>query len=60
MWPLSHYKQFVDDLCAVEDVKARPATKKQEELSEDGAMKAAVITRLVNNPSIYQLINLRN
>jgi archaemetzincin len=42
MWPYSHCKTFVDGLCAVEDVEAKPATKKQKELSKSGAMKAAI------------------
>ncbi|RYN58551.1 hypothetical protein AA0118_g7272 [Alternaria tenuissima] len=42
MWPWSHCKTFVDDLCATEDVEAKPATKKQKDLSKNSAMAAAV------------------
>lgn len=42
MWPLSHCKSFVDQLCAVEDVVARPPTKEQKKYSREGAMRAAV------------------
>jgi archaemetzincin len=42
MWPMSHCKKFVDDLCAVEDVEVKQATKQQAGLSKGGAMRAAV------------------
>jgi archaemetzincin len=42
MWPLSHCKEFVDKLCAVEDVPPKPATKQQVAMSKNGAMRAAV------------------
>lgn len=42
MWPLSHCKSFVDELCEVEDVPPKPATTKQVALSRDGAMRAAI------------------
>ncbi|RMZ66489.1 Peptidase M54 archaemetzincin [Pyrenophora seminiperda CCB06] len=51
MWPLSHCKHFVDGLCAVEEVEARPVTKRQRELSKDGAMRKAVDAALEFVPS---------
>jgi archaemetzincin len=42
MWPMSHCKSFVDDLCSVEDVQPTPPTKSQKLLSRDGAMRKAV------------------
>ncbi|KAH6875681.1 hypothetical protein BKA58DRAFT_126172 [Alternaria rosae] len=51
MWPWSHCKTFVDDLCAVEDVKAKPATKRQKESSKSGAMKAAIQAATTYKPT---------
>ena len=51
VWPWSHCKTFVDKLCAVEDVKAKPATKKQKELSKSGAMKAAIQAATAYKPT---------
>jgi archaemetzincin len=42
MWPSSHCKIFVDELCAVEDVEALPPTKQQVVLSRTGPMRAAI------------------
>jgi len=42
MWPFSHCKYFVDKLCAVEEVKARPPTKAQIASSKTGSLRAAV------------------
>jgi len=42
MWPFSHCKDFVDNLCAVEDVEPRRATKQQIASSRTGPMHAAV------------------
>ncbi|CAO2653156.1 Nn.00g025670.m01.CDS01 [Neocucurbitaria sp. VM-36] len=42
MWPLSHCKDFVDELCAVEDVNPKPPTREEIALSSNGPMKAAV------------------
>jgi archaemetzincin len=42
MWPWSHCKTFVDGLCAVEDLEATPATKRQKESSRSGPMKVAM------------------
>lgn len=42
MWPLSHCKDFVDGLCAVEDVVPEPPTREEAALSRNGPMKAAV------------------
>ncbi len=41
-WPMSHCKAFVDGLCAVEDMTAKPPTKEQKKGSIEGAMRAAV------------------
>jgi archaemetzincin len=51
MWPWSHCKTFVDELCAVEDVTAKPATKKQRESSKRGAMAAAVVSATTYKPA---------
>jgi archaemetzincin len=42
MWPLSHCKSFVDELCVVEDVEALPPTKQQVVLSITGPTRAAI------------------
>jgi archaemetzincin len=42
VWPLSHCKAFVDELCTVEEVIPQAATKQQIEASKAGAMRAAV------------------
>jgi archaemetzincin len=42
MWPFSHCKKFIDDLCATEDVEALPPTKQQVLSSQDGPMRAAI------------------
>lgn len=42
MWPMSHCKAFVDELCLVEDVAIKPPTKKQRDESKEGAIRAAV------------------
>ncbi|KAJ8113027.1 hypothetical protein OPT61_g4748 [Boeremia exigua] len=42
MWPMSHCKAFVDDLCAVEEVEEKAPTKEQKRWSKEGAMRAAV------------------
>jgi archaemetzincin len=42
MWPLSHCKTFVDDLCAVEDVVPKKPTKSQILGSKFGPMRMAV------------------
>lgn len=52
MWPLSHCKDFVDELCAVEDVLPKPATKQQVAMSKSGAMRAAVDAAVVNTDSL--------
>ncbi|KAJ4304527.1 hypothetical protein N0V90_000053 [Kalmusia sp. IMI 367209] len=41
-WPMSHCKSYADELCAVEEVKPKPATTKQTRLSKTGPMRAAV------------------
>jgi archaemetzincin len=41
-WPLSHCKEFVDALCAVEDVVPRRAGAVQMRRSKDGAVRCAV------------------
>jgi archaemetzincin len=48
MWPLSHCKTFVDELCAVEDVEAPPPTKQQIASSNTGPMRAAVNAAIVH------------
>lgn len=42
VWPFSHCKAFVDQLCAVEDLKPKPASKKQIEWSRSGPMREAI------------------
>jgi archaemetzincin len=42
MWPSSHCKSFVDQLCAMEDMEALPPTKQQVALSRIGPMRAAI------------------
>ena len=42
MWPMSHCKAFVDELCLVEDVAIKPQTKKQRDGSKEGAIRAAI------------------
>ncbi|KAH6638427.1 hypothetical protein C7974DRAFT_451809 [Boeremia exigua] len=42
MWPMSHCKTFVDDLCAVEEVVAKAPTKEQRKMSKESAIRAAV------------------
>ncbi|KAF3001850.1 Archaemetzincin-1 [Curvularia kusanoi] len=42
MWPMSHCKAFIDDLCLVEDVAARDPTKEQINGSKKGAMRKAI------------------
>ncbi|XPS81334.1 hypothetical protein M3J07_013298 [Ascochyta lentis] len=42
MWPLSHCKTFVDDLCSAEDVVPRKATRLQVVRSRAGPMRSAV------------------
>lgn len=42
MWPMSHCKDFIDGLCAAEDVKPRPPRKQQIASSKQGPMRAAV------------------
>jgi archaemetzincin len=42
MWPVSHCKKFIDDLCATEDVEALPPTIQQVSASKNGPMRAAV------------------
>ena len=46
MWPLSHCKAFVDQLCAFEDVESQPPTKLQLSYSKTGPMRAAVTAAL--------------
>jgi archaemetzincin len=50
MWPWSHCKTFIDKLCAVEDIEAKPATKKQKESSRKGAMLAAISSAMSYKP----------
>jgi archaemetzincin len=42
MWPFSHCKDFVDELCAVEEVEAQPPTKAQIASLKTGSLRAAV------------------
>lgn len=42
MWPASHCKDFVDRLCAEEDMVAGPPTKEQISLSKCSPMRAAI------------------
>jgi archaemetzincin len=42
MWPLSHCKDFVDTLCAVEDVEPRRPSSAQTKRSAEGPMRRAV------------------
>lgn len=42
MWPLSHCKAYVDDLCTVEDLVAKQPTNAQRRYSKEGAMRAAI------------------
>ena len=42
VWPMSHCKDYVDKLCAVEDVVPKPASKKEQTLSGAGALRAAI------------------
>ncbi|KAF2023175.1 hypothetical protein EK21DRAFT_42009, partial [Setomelanomma holmii] len=42
MWPSSHCKMFVDELCAVEGVQQRPPTKQQSGNSRKGSMRATI------------------
>lgn len=42
MWPMSHCKAFVDELCAVEDMIPKAPTMHQKSWSKVGAMRAAV------------------
>jgi archaemetzincin len=46
MWPFSHCKTFVDDLCAAEDVEALPPTKQQILASKDGPVRAAIVAAM--------------
>ncbi|KAF9741704.1 hypothetical protein PMIN06_001386 [Paraphaeosphaeria minitans] len=48
-WPASHCKSYVDSLCAVEEIEAKPATATQTRLSKSGPMRAAVdaVSKLV-------------
>ncbi|KAF1968287.1 hypothetical protein BU23DRAFT_380430, partial [Bimuria novae-zelandiae CBS 107.79] len=41
-WPMSHCRCVVDELCAPEEVKCKPATAIEKALSKTGAMRAAV------------------
>lgn len=41
-WPTSHCKAYVDSLCAVEDMEAKPATATESRLSKSGPVRAAV------------------
>lgn len=54
MWPLSHCKEFVDQLCAVEDVEPQKPTKRQLEPSKTGPMRhavdAAMATKSITDP----------
>ncbi|KAF2875753.1 hypothetical protein BDV95DRAFT_444361, partial [Massariosphaeria phaeospora] len=42
LWPASHCKAFIDQLCAVEDVEAKPPTKQLVALSKSGPIRAAI------------------
>ncbi|KAF2798770.1 hypothetical protein K505DRAFT_321663 [Melanomma pulvis-pyrius CBS 109.77] len=42
MWPASHCKDYIDGLCAVEDVEPEPATKVQIQASQSGPIRAAI------------------
>jgi archaemetzincin len=46
MWPFSHCKNYIDTLCATEDVEALPPTKQQVLTSKDGPMRAAVVVAM--------------
>jgi archaemetzincin len=56
-WPASHCKTYIDSLCAVEDVQAKPATATQTCLSKNGPMRAAVdaVSKLVISDSKVNL-----
>jgi archaemetzincin len=41
-WPTSHCKNYVDQLCAAEDVVAKPPSLKQCKLSKSGPLRAAI------------------
>ncbi|KAL6709386.1 hypothetical protein ACN47E_001793 [Coniothyrium glycines] len=42
MWPMSHCKKFVDELCAAEDMVAQAPTPEQRKWSKQSAMRSAV------------------
>lgn len=42
MWPMSHCKTYVDELCSLEDVVAKKPTMEQKAWGKHGAMSAAV------------------
>ncbi|OAF98670.1 uncharacterized protein CC84DRAFT_1170025 [Paraphaeosphaeria sporulosa] len=52
-WPASHCKSYIDSLCAVEEMEAKPATATQTRLSKSGPMRAAVnaVSKLVVSDS---------
>ncbi|KAJ4360787.1 uncharacterized protein N0V89_001354 [Didymosphaeria variabile] len=41
-WPTSHCKAYIDSLCAVEEMEAKPATATETRLSKNGPVRAAV------------------
>ncbi|KAF2850196.1 hypothetical protein T440DRAFT_397579 [Plenodomus tracheiphilus IPT5] len=59
MWPWSHCKDFVEMLCAVEDVKGSPPTKQQIASSNRGPIRAAVDAATEYQPSLDAEQNLK-
>ncbi|KAL1600548.1 hypothetical protein SLS60_006934 [Paraconiothyrium brasiliense] len=41
-WPTSHCKAYIDSLCAVEEMEAKPPTATKTRLSKSGPLRAAV------------------
>ncbi|KAF2449836.1 hypothetical protein P171DRAFT_405377 [Karstenula rhodostoma CBS 690.94] len=52
-WPASHCKTYIDSLCAVEEMEAKPATAVETRLSKIGPVRAAVdaVSKLVVSES---------
>jgi archaemetzincin len=53
MWPFSHCKTFVDELCAIEDVEALLPTKQQIRTSKDGPMRAAIAAAMAGATTLH-------
>jgi archaemetzincin len=59
MWPFSHCKDFVDALCAVEDVEPRRPSALQTKRSAEGPMRRAVDATATFTSSEPQAQNAR-